>query len=85
MNLGCSKELNELELLKPQILCYDQNLLAMQIRTQDLNTFSDDKYTEVCIEQAQKVVCVADDIPRLINADEVLAYRLGINSLDDDQ
>jgi hypothetical protein len=56
MNFGGSKELNELKLLKPQILCHDQNLLAMQNRTQNLSTFSDDKYTEVCIEHAQKVV-----------------------------
>lgn len=50
--LGVFKRINELKLLKPQIFCHNQNLLAMLIRTQNLCTFSNDQYTEVRIKQA---------------------------------
>jgi len=75
------KRTDALELLKPQILRHDQDLLAMLVRTQDLGTFPNYKYTKICIEQSKKVVCVANYISRLINKNQSLVYRLGNTKL----
>ena len=51
-------EVDALELLEPEVLGNDQNLLAMLVGTEDLRALPDDKHTIICIEQPEQVVRV---------------------------
>lgn len=54
------------ELLQAQILSDKQDLLPMSIRTQNLCTLPNDEHAEVCVKQAEQILCIRDDISRRV-------------------
>jgi hypothetical protein len=66
---------NVLELLQPEILSHDQDLLPVQVRPEDLGALADDEHAVVGVEQAKEVVRVRDDVPARV--------RLGRDRVDE--
>lgn len=63
---------NALKPLQSQVLRHDENLLPVDVGSQDFCAFPDDEYTEVGVEKTQKIVSSRDNVARCVDVKDVI-------------
>lgn len=55
-------DLDHGELFKAEVFGYEEDFLAVLVRSEDFGAFADDEDAEVGVEEAEEVVCVGDNV-----------------------